>query len=223
MNPSPAQNQQETTITSDVPIAIVGMACLFPQADSPANFWSNILEGRDSIREVPMTHWLASDFFNDDPKAPDMTYSRQGAFLDAVDFAPLDFGIAPKNLEAIDTTQLLGLVVARDALADSGYGNGGKVFNRHRASVILGVTGTLEMVIPLGARLGHPIWRKSLAECGVDAETADKVVDRIGEHYNAWQENSFPGLLVNVTAGRIANRLDLGGTNCVVDAACASS
>ncbi len=38
-----------------------------------------------------------------------------------------------------------------------------------------------------------------------------------------WQENSFPGLLGNVVAGRIANRLDLGGTNCVVDAACASS
>lgn len=223
MNPSSLQKSQDAVITSDVPIAIVGMACLFPQADSPANFWSNILEGRDSIREVPMTHWLASDFFNDDPKAPDMTYSRQGAFLDSVDFAPLDFGIAPKNLEAIDTTQLLGLVVARDALSDSGYGSGGKNFNRHRASVILGVTGTLEMVIPLGARLGHPIWRKSLAECGVDAETADKVVDRIGEHYNAWQENSFPGLLGNVTAGRIANRLDLGGTNCVVDAACASS
>src|SRR5207302_9984552 len=38
-----------------------------------------------------------------------------------------------------------------------------------------------------------------------------------------WQENSFPGLLGNVVAGRISNRLDLGGTNCVVDAACASS
>lgn len=207
----------------DVPIAIVGMACIFPQADSPEGFWSNILDGRDSIREVPMTHWRASDYFNADPKAPDMTYSHQGAFLDPIDFAPLDFGIAPKNLEAIDTTQLLGLVVARDALADSGYGSGGKNFNRHRASVILGVTGTLEMVIPLGARLGHPIWRKSLADCGVDPDTAEKVVDRIGEHYNAWQENSFPGLLGNVTAGRIANRLDLGGTNCVVDAACASS
>ena len=141
------------------------MACLFPQADSPAGFWSNILEGRDSIREVPMTHWSASEYFDADPKAPDMTYSKRGAFLDPVDFAPLDFGIAPKNLEAIDTTQLLGLMVARDALADSGYGSAGKTFNRHRASVILGVTGTLEMVIPLGARLGHPIWRKSLADC----------------------------------------------------------
>ena len=38
-----------------------------------------------------------------------------------------------------------------------------------------------------------------------------------------WQEDSFPGLLGNVVAGRIANRLDLGGTNCTVDAACASS
>src|SRR5262249_56497210 len=46
---------------------------------------------------------------------------------------------------------------------------------------------------------------------------------RIGENYVGWQENSFPGLLGNVVAGRIANRLDLGGTNCVVDAACASS
>ncbi len=38
-----------------------------------------------------------------------------------------------------------------------------------------------------------------------------------------WQEDSFPGLLSNVVAGRIANRLDLHGTNCTVDAACASS
>ena len=42
-------------------------------------------------------------------------------------------------------------------------------------------------------------------------------------HYPPWQESSFPGLLGNVVAGRIANRLDLGGTNCVTDAACASS
>ena len=38
-----------------------------------------------------------------------------------------------------------------------------------------------------------------------------------------WTESTFPGLLGNVVAGRIANRFDLGGTNCVVDAACASS
>ncbi len=41
--------------------------------------------------------------------------------------------------------------------------------------------------------------------------------------YVEWNENSFPGLLGNVISGRIANRFDLGGINCVVDAACASS
>src|SRR4029079_13582747 len=58
---------------------------------------------------------------------------------------------------------------------------------------------------------------------GVDRDTADRVVRDISESYVAWQENSFPGLLGNVVAGRLANTLSLGGTNCVVDAACASS
>ena len=107
-------------------------------------------------------------------------------------------------------------------LLDAGYGPE-RDFDRDRVSVILGVTGTLELVIPLGARLGHPIWRRALHEAGVDEPTAEDVVRRIAESYVGWQENSFPGLLGNVVAGRIANRLDLGGTNCVVDAACASS
>ena len=41
--------------------------------------------------------------------------------------------------------------------------------------------------------------------------------------YVGWNENAFPGAIGNVVAGRIANRLDLGGTNCIVDAACGSS
>ena len=62
-----------------------------------------------------------------------------------------------------------------------------------------------------------------MKEAGVAEPIASDVVKRIGDSYVGWQENSFPGLLGNVAAGRIANRLDLGGTNCVVDAACASS
>ena len=89
--------------------------------------------------------------------------------------------------------------------------------------MILGISGTLELVIPLGARLGEPIWRRALSDSGITGETADTVVERIASSYVGWQENSFPGLLGNVAAGRIANRLDLRGTNCVVDAACASS
>ena len=107
-------------------------------------------------------------------------------------------------------------------MRDAGYGPE-RDFDRRTVSVVLGVTGTLELAIPLGARLGHPIWRKALREAGIAGERAEAVIRRISDHYVEWQENSFPGLLGNVVAGRIANRLDLGGTNCVVDAACASS
>ncbi len=200
------------------------MGCMFPKADDLAGYWANIRQRRDAITEVPATHWRPEDYYDADPKAPDRTYARRGGFLTPVDFPPLDFGIAPNNLDATDTTQLLGLMVARKALEDAGYGEGStRPLDRDRVSVILGVTGTLELVIPLGARLGHPIWRRALKASGVPEDQAEEVVQRISDSYVGWQENSFPGLLGNVAAGRIANRLDLGGTNCVIDAACASS
>ena len=199
------------------------MSCLFPGASSLREYWANVRDGVDAITDVPASHWAVGDYFDADPKAPDMTYGRRGGFLDAVDFDPMGFGISPRDLEATDSTQLLGMYAAREALRDAGYGADGRDFARERTSVILGVSGTLPLVIPLGARLGHPIWRQALGESGVDPETTEDVIARIAEGYVPWQENSFPGLLANVVAGRIANRLDLHGTNCIVDAACASS
>ncbi len=209
-------------MSQSAPLAIVGLSCIFPKADDLQAYWRNIKSGADAITPLPdRTHWKTDDFFNADPKSPDMTYARRGGFISPVDFNPMEFGIAPKDIEATDTTQLLGMVAAKQALADAGYDK--KPFNRQKTSVLLGVTGALELVIPLGARLGHPIWRRALKEAGVDDELAEDVVQRIADGYVPWQENSFPGLLGNVAAGRIAARLDLGGTNCVVDAACASS
>ncbi|MGD8369852.1 MAG: beta-ketoacyl synthase N-terminal-like domain-containing protein, partial [Desulfobacterales bacterium] len=203
-------------------VAIIGIGALFPGAPHLKGYWRLLVRGRDAIAEVPESHWSAGDYFDADPKAPDRVYCTRGGFLPAVPFDPTEFGLPPAILEATDTSQLLGLVTAKMALEDAGYGDGA-VFDRERTSVILGVTGTQELVVPLGARLGHPKWRRALAEAGVPASQADAVIRRIAQRYVSWQENSFPGLLGNVVAGRICNRLDLGGTNCVVDAACASS
>jgi acyl transferase domain-containing protein/NADP-dependent 3-hydroxy acid dehydrogenase YdfG len=207
---------QETTNSG---LAIVGIGCLLPKAAGLAEYWANIKAKVDGIGPIPPTHWNPDDYFDADPKRPDMTYARRGGFLDPYPFQPAAFGIAPNDLEATDTSQLLALVVAQKALEDAGLADR----SNRKISIILGVTGTLELVVPLGARLGHPNWRKALQEAGVSGEVAERVVKRIGEGYVSWHENSFPGLLGNVVAGRIANRLDLHGTNCVVDAACASS
>ncbi len=205
-----------------VPVAVIGLGCMFPQAEDEKRYWANIRDGRDAITEIPATHWRPEEYFDPDPRAPDRTYARRGGFLTPVDFPLMDFGLSPNAIEATDTTQLLGLLAARSALENAGYG-GDRGFDRERVSVILGVTGALEMVVPLGARLGRPIWKRALADSGVPTDLAEQVCDRIAASYVGWQENSFPGLLGNVAAGRIANRLDLKGSNCVVDAACASS
>ncbi|TSK07974.1 MAG: SDR family NAD(P)-dependent oxidoreductase [Geobacter sp.] len=203
-------------------LAIIGIGCLFPKAGDKDAYWANITDGVDAITEVPPTHWPVDAYFDEDKRSPDHTYGRRGGFLSPVDFNPMEFNIPPNVLEAIDTSQLLGLIAAGQALKDAGYGPE-RAWDKSNVSVILGVTGTLELVIPLGARLGHPIWRSALKDAGVDEETAKDVVERISDSYVSWQENSFPGLLGNVVAGRISKQYDLGGTNCVVDAACASS
>jgi len=204
-------------------VAIIGIGCFFPKASGLKAFWRLLLHGIDAITDVPDSHWSTQDYFDADPKTADKIYCTRGGFLSPIDFDPAEYGIPPNTLEATDSSQLLGLVAAKMALDDAGYGETGRPFNRDRTSVILGVTGTQELVIPLGARLGHPRWRMALKEAGVPTDQAEDVVRRISSSYVSWQENSFPGLLGNVVAGRISNRLDLGGTNCVVDAACASS
>ena len=208
---------------SSVPIAVVGMECFFPKSSGLKEYWRLIFRGEDAITDIPDTHWSAEDYFDEDPKKPDHVYCKRGGFLNPISFDPTEFGIPPAILEATDTSQLLALMAAKAALENAGYDGTTKPFDKENTSVILGVTGTQELVIPLSSRLGHPVWRKALKDAGVDDQTVEDVVDRIAAAYVPWQESSFPGLLGNVVAGRICNRLDLGGTNCVLDAACASS
>jgi len=215
-------NHHAATEADFTPLAIVGMGGIFPQAENLMQFWRNIRDGVDSITDIPSSHWNPDELYDPDPKKPDHVYGNKGGFLPAVDFEPMRYGVLPNALDAIDTSQLLGLVAVEQALNDAGYGSAAD-FNREKVSVVLGVTGALELVVPLGARLGHPRWRKALQEAGVDDDTAQDVIDRIGDSYTQWQENSFPGLLGNVVAGRISKHFNFGGTNCAVDAACGSS
>ncbi|RJQ78757.1 MAG: SDR family NAD(P)-dependent oxidoreductase [Desulfobacteraceae bacterium] len=211
------------TSSESMAIAIIGISCIFAESPDLKAFFRVLTRGINAVTDPPQTHRHLCDYYDPDPKKPDHIYCQRGGFLPRIDFDPSEFGIPPSALEATDSSQLLGLLVAKNALEDAGYGEDGKPFDRGKTSVILGVTGTQELVIPLGARLGHPIWRQALAENGIGEKTAESVIKGIADRYVSWQENSFPGLLGNVVAGRIANRLNLGGTNCVVDAACASS
>ncbi|MFB2768894.1 beta-ketoacyl synthase N-terminal-like domain-containing protein [Pelatocladus sp. BLCC-F211] len=204
------------------PIAIIGMASLFPQAKNLREYWQNIVNKLDCITDIPPTHWSVEDYYDPNPRTPeDKTYCKRGGFLPHVDFNPMDFGIPPNILEVTDVSQLLSLLIAKQAMEDAGYSEN-REFSRESVGVILG-SAALKLGIPLAARLQYPIWEKALKSSGLSDEDTQKVIEKIKSAYVKWDENAFPGMLANVISGRIANRLNLGGINCTVDAACASS
>ena len=188
-------------------IAIVGAGCLLPGAQGLETFWRNLLDQRSVIREIPPERWDWRLYFDSDQEARDRIYSRWGGFLDPVAFNPLAHGIPPAALPSISTGQLLTLEVMRRALDDAGYGT--MDFDREDTSVILGVNSSSDLQQFYIARSLLPLLQ----------DVSPEAWERLPE----WTGESFPGTLPNVRSGRVTNRLDLGGVNFTVDAACASS
>ncbi|MFE0516071.1 beta-ketoacyl synthase N-terminal-like domain-containing protein, partial [Streptomyces sp. NPDC058964] len=186
-------------------IAVIGMACMFPQAPDLAAFWSNVVAGHDAVTEVPPDRW--------DPAVHHTgggTASKWGGFLPRIPFDPLAYGIPPASLGSVEPVQLLSLEAARRALRDAGYGDGAREFDRSRTSVVFGAEAGSDLSNAATLRAVLPSYY-------------GKVPDGLAEQLPRLTEDSFPGMLANVISGRIANRLDLGGANYTVDAACASS
>jgi len=204
-------------------IAVVGIGAIFPDALDLSEFWSNILAGRDSVKEMSDLFWDMNEIYDPDPTAKDKTYGNKAAVLDFVPFDSLEFGIPPKVMEAISVDQLFALLVAKQALLDANMiGPDAKEFNREKTGVILS-SNIGKNAFSLCQRLVVDKYKRIMENSHVPPHLIDRVVERMKNSEFEWTEDSNPGALPNVTAGRIANRFDLYGTNCTVDAACAAS
>ncbi|MCK8047069.1 eicosapentaenoate synthase subunit PfaA [Shewanella sp. 1CM18E] len=204
----------------DMPIAIVGMASIFANSRYLNKFWDLISEKIDAITELPSTHWQPEEYYDADKTVADKSYCKRGGFLPDVDFNPMEFGLPPNILELTDSSQLLSLIVAKEVLADANLPEG---YDRDKIGITLGVGGGQKISHSLTARLQYPVLKKVFANSGISDTDSEMLIKKFQDQYVHWEENSFPGSLGNVIAGRIANRFDFGGMNCVVDAACAGS
>ncbi len=206
-------------------VAIIGMACIFPRAPDLATYWRNLCEGVDAITDVPASRWDPL-YFDPSSSAPDRFYARRGGFIDDyATFDPTAYGIMPVAAQGAEPDQLLALDVAVAAMRDAGYE--ARPFAREKTSVIIG----------RGNYLGPGIVRLVNLTRGaqqlVDALGTllpDLPPERIAEVKRAFQArcgvygpDTAIGLVPNLVASRIANRLDLSGSAYTVDAACAST
>ena len=189
--------------------AVIGMAGVFPGASDIDEFWRNIIFGRDYVTEVPKERWPADLFYNPDTKDTDYVVSKWGGFIDKVDFDALEFGITPQSLTVIEPVQLLSLLAAKRALEDAGFTDLAEA-DLDDTAVIFGAEAGGDLSADYGTRV---LLKGIYGELPKDAD----------ESLRRLTEDSFPGVLGNLIAGRISNRLNTGGRNFTVDAACASS
>jgi acyl transferase domain-containing protein len=103
------------------PVAIIGLACRMPGADSSDELWTLLTEGRDAVRDVPSERWSVEEWYDPDPAEAGKIATRRGGFLRHIDgFDPGFFGISPSEARHMDPQQRLMLELTWEALADAG-------------------------------------------------------------------------------------------------------
>ncbi|TYQ17733.1 UNVERIFIED_CONTAM: phosphopantetheine binding protein [Acetivibrio alkalicellulosi] len=106
----------------DNDIAIIGMSGKFPQAENAEEFWLNLVNGIDSVTEVPPERWDINQYYDKDKRNLEKTYCRNGAYLQDVDkFDAMFFNISGSEAELMDPQHRLFLEECWKAIEDSGY------------------------------------------------------------------------------------------------------
>ncbi len=210
-------------------VAIVGLGAVMPDAHDARAFWANIRNRRYSITEVPPERWRPEFYYDPDPAAPAKTYSKIGAWVRGFQFDWKQHRIPPKVAAEMDEGQQWAVTIAAQALADYGYP--GRPLDTERTGVILGtaIGGDKHYVTAL--RIMSPELVQLLEDnesfSGLPEATRTRLLrewrDAVSKAFPEITEDTMPGELPNIIAGRVANVLNLRGPNFITDAACASS
>jgi acyl transferase domain-containing protein/phosphopantetheinyl transferase len=202
------------------PVAIIGMACVFPQAPDMPTFWRNIIAGTDAVGE-PSAAWDAGRYL----KSGRIKTPYGGYLKDLYRFDPREFGIMPSSLDGGEPDQFLALRVARDALLDAGYLGGD--YDHRDTGIILGHSTYLHRgqgtLIQNHIVLDQTIELLKAACPLLDEDRLVEIRKLLESRLPQSSADIAPGLVPNVMTGRIANRLNLKGPNYLIDAACSSS
>lgn len=205
-------------------IAVIGLSCIFPGAPDKETFWQNIVNKVDSTQVVPADR-IDPVHFDKDGTGADRFYCSRGGFIPDYEFDPQRFGILPLAVSGTEPDHLLTLDLVYKALEDAG------VFTRQvsleRTGVIIGkgnyagpgATRAIEIV-----RTGEQIaalLRDVLP--GLPEEEIEKVKKEFQQSKGRFAPDTAMGLIPNLVASLVANRLNLGGPAFTLDAACASS
>ncbi|HDZ17112.1 MAG TPA: SDR family NAD(P)-dependent oxidoreductase [archaeon] len=210
-------------------VAVIGLGGLFPDTENISQFWNNIINKKYSITEVPDDRWEPEIFYDSDHSTIDKTYSKIGGFVKDFKFKSIKYRIPPKMAERMDHVQKWAIITAEEALNDAGYSTNGE--ERLPIAVIVGNSsgGDIQRLSnkrvifnEVKYRINEASSHKIIAQ--TEKENLIKYLEeRIISQIPTINEDTMPGELSNIIAGRVANVFNLTGKSMTTDAACASS
>nr|APD72052.1 type I polyketide synthase 4 [Streptomyces sp.] len=211
-------------------IAVVGMACRYPDADDPAQLWDLVLHKRRAFRRLPAERYAVEDYADSTRRSPDGIYGTRAAVLEGWHFDRAAFRVPGTVYRVTDPVHWLALETAARALEDAGL-PGGAGLDRDSVAVVMGNTLTGEVTRAHTMRLRWPYVRAVLdgvlSDEGLAAAQRERVMARTAERYlepfPVPDDEFLAGGLANTIAGRICNQFDFRGGGFTVDGACASS
>ncbi len=210
-------------------IAIVGMDCRYPGANSIQEYWENILSLRRQFREMPKKR-LDLAYYGSDDVDEDTTYSKKAAVLTGYHFDRVKYRISKSTFEQTDMVHWLALDVAYGALKDAGF-ESGEGLVKERTGVIVGNSLNGEFTRANQMRLRWPYVSKVLESTLTGMKYGSQEITSIIENMENIYKEPFPvpdadtlaGGLSNTIAGRICNYFNFNGGGYTVDGACSSS
>lgn len=214
-------------------IAIIGMACRYPDADTTADLFENSLAQRRSFRRIPDSRLAALHYFDPTGKVKDRSYVHKAALLKNFSFDKTWFRISQRSFEVTDLTHWLALTVAKEAIEDIRFYKNESHPKNEMIRVVVGNTLTGEFSRANLMRLRWPYVRRVVAQqllsdCpDLDETGLNRILREMETRYKqpfpVPNEDSLAGGLANTIAGRICNHFDFKGGGYTVDGACSSS
>src|SRR5262249_47253076 len=121
-------------------IAIIGMACRFPQAPDLDAYRENIRRARVCFSEIPRDRWNHELFYHPGAREIDKTYARKVGLRtdDSWRFSAVHYGMPPLRVKVPDPQHRILLDAVRGALADAGYEK--KELPRPQTAVFIGAS-----------------------------------------------------------------------------------
>jgi polyketide synthase PksN len=119
-------------------IAIVGMSGKYPDAKNLTEYWDNLVQGKNGIREIPLSRFDISGYYDPNPEASGKISCKWLGALDEIEyFDPLFFHVSPAEAEGIDPQHRLFLEEGYKAFEDAGYNP--QLLSDKKCGVYLGI------------------------------------------------------------------------------------